>query len=331
MQHVKPVLYFAALGGALRAAVPEIHRALPGSSGKLYGTCMHEEDSRERDADGREARPASAFEGATVGHESLPPSAESILVVRACAIGDFVLNLPALRAVAAACPRARFTLVGYPATLALAAGFIAVSSIHSIESPPWSELFDRPRPGLAFDAALVWMKSPAVAENLTRSGVRTVRHAAPFPAHGHAAAHLLETVGLPAPELPDLWQPDAERIILHPGSGGRHKVWPWFEQLAALLPDAAILSGPCERGFPAANPRIERSDLTEVAEELRRCRRFIGNDSGMTHIAAYWGTPTVALFGPTDPQVWGPVGRRVDVLKRSSLADISIEEVRKFL
>jgi ADP-heptose:LPS heptosyltransferase len=71
--------------------------------------------------------------------------------------------------------------------------------------------------------------------------------------------------------------------------------------------------------------------LEEVAEEVRRCRILIGNDSGITHLAAYWGTPTAALFGPTDPKVWGPIGRRVSILQKPSLKDISVDEVRELL
>jgi len=71
--------------------------------------------------------------------------------------------------------------------------------------------------------------------------------------------------------------------------------------------------------------------LLQVVQELRRCRLFIGNDSGITHVAAYWGTPTVALFGATDPNVWGPMGRRVSLLHKSSLEDISVDDVRKLL
>jgi heptosyltransferase-3 len=64
---------------------------------------------------------------------------------------------------------------------------------------------------------------------------------------------------------------------------------------------------------------------------LRRCRFFVGNDSGITHLAGYLGIPTLALFGPTDFRIWGPVGRRVEILWKPELADISLEEVRKFL
>jgi len=253
------------------------------------------------------------------------------LIVRACAIGDFVLNLPALRAIRAAYSQARFTLVGYPGTLALAHSFLPVDAIHSIENRPWSALFQGPLDDLSFDAAWVWMKDPVFAENLRESGIREVFHASPFPSSGHAATHLLRTVNLPAPDLPDLWDVSSHRILLHPGSGSPSKVWPHFRELALTLPEATILLGPCETRLDVPNACLENLSLAEVAEELRHCRRFIGNDSGITHVAAYWGTPTAALFGATDPNMWGPVGRRVKVLHKPSLEDISIDDVRKLL
>ncbi|HET9217742.1 MAG TPA: glycosyltransferase family 9 protein [Terriglobia bacterium] len=253
------------------------------------------------------------------------------LVVRACAIGDFVLHLPALRALTASYPTARFTLVGYPETLALARVFLPVEAIHSIETPPWSHIFETPLNNAPFDAAWVWMKNPVVADNLKRSGIREVFHASPFPASGHAAEHLLHTINLPAPEFPDFWDPGATRIVLHPGSGSVAKVWPRFRELARLLPEAVVLLGPCESVLDVPNECLSGLPLAEVAEALRHCRLFIGNDSGITHIAAYWGTPTIALFGATDPRVWGPIGRRVTVLEKPSLDDISIDDVRKLL
>jgi len=254
-----------------------------------------------------------------------------ILIVRACAIGDFVLHLPALRALAADKPDARFTLVGYPSTLALARTFIPVEATYSLEAQPWAALFTGPLSGLSFDEAWVWMTDPAVAENLRVSGIDRVFHASAFPSTGHAATYLLQTVNQPAPALPDLWNADATRIILHPGSGGAAKVWPRFAELARALPEATILLGPCDRSLPTENPVLENLSLESVAGQLRNCRVFIGNDSGITHIAAYWGTPTVALFGPTDPGIWGPLGRRVKVLQRPLLLDISVDDVRKQL
>jgi heptosyltransferase-2 len=256
--------------------------------------------------------------------------APRFLIIRASAIGDFVLHLPALSALALKHPGARFTLVGYPATLQLAAQFIPVDAIHSIEGEPWRRLFYEPVAelgGFEIDAAFVWMRDAAFADNLRKSGLRDVRRLAPFPLEGHAGDHLLETLGLPAPPLPDHWKPGSNRVILHPGSGSSQKVWPHFAALAAAVPDAVVLLGPCEMDFESPVPRLTHRTLTEVSGELLNCRRFIGCDSGITHLAAYLGCPALALFGPTDPRVWGPVGRRVEILWKTPLADISVEDV----
>jgi ADP-heptose:LPS heptosyltransferase len=181
-----------------------------------------------------------------------------ILIIRACAIGDFVLHLPALRALAAAQPSARFTLVGYPATLALARTFIPVETIASIEVQPWAGLFAGPLTGLHFDVAWVWMGNPAVAESLRASGVPEVFHADPFPATGHASTHLLQTVGLPAPDLPDLWNSSAKRIILHPGSGGVAKIWPRFTELAQALTGGEYSSWPVRESPAHGQPRSQK-------------------------------------------------------------------------
>jgi len=212
--------------------------------------------------------------------------------------------------------------------------FIPVEAVHSIEAPPWSSLFAGPGDSpivSTFDGAYVWMKDETLGENLRRSGLRRVVHAAPFPVHLHAAAHLLQTLQLSPPELPDLWTPSSGQVILHPGSGSAIKCWPHFSALIESVTDATVLLGPCEAGFKTTKPRLHGLTLVEVVENLRRCRFFVGNDSGITHLAGYLGIPTLALFGPTDFRIWGPVGRRVEILWKSALTDISLEEVRKFL
>jgi heptosyltransferase-3 len=236
-----------------------------------------------------------------------------ILVIRACAIGDFVLNLPALRGLQNMHPSARFTLVGNPSTLELARDFVAVESIYSIESQPWSRLFYEPVPELKFDSAIVWMKDPTVDGNLRVSGIPSVFRADPFPVYGHAADHLLRTLKLDRPGLPDLWLRRSDDIVIQPTSGGARKIWPYFGSLIERLPNAVVLGG--------------NSPLIEVSRNLRNCRAYIGNDSGITHLAAYLGCPTIAIFGPTDPRVWGPLGRRSRIIWKSKLEDITVNEV----
>lgn len=249
----------------------------------------------------------------------------NILIIRTCAIGDFVLNLPALRALQKAYPKATFTLAGYPSTLELARDFINVQAIHSMETAPWNRLFYEAIPGLTANRAIVWMKDPSVADNLKASGVAAVLRADPFPASGHAARHLLESVELPTPDLPDLWKGGGP-LVLHPGSGGVRKCWPHFRELADRLESPLFLLGPGEQDWDTGvHRRLEGLSLREVSAVLSTARGYIGNDSGITHLAGYIGCPAVAIFGPTDPHVWGPLGRRVRIVNWPSVEEAVIE------
>jgi ADP-heptose:LPS heptosyltransferase len=51
-----------------------------------------------------------------------------------------------------------------------------------------------------------------------------------------------------------------------------------------------------------------RTSLAELAAVLKQCDLFVGNDSGVSHLASSVGTPVVAVFGPTDPHAWAPYG-----------------------
>ena len=56
---------------------------------------------------------------------------------------------------------------------------------------------------------------------------------------------------------------------------------------------------------------------------------MIGNDSGMTHLAAAVGTPVIAVFGPTDPAVWGPRGKKVRILWGSDVFDGDVDGMKR--
>jgi heptosyltransferase-3 len=134
-------------------------------------------------------------------------------------------------------------------------------------------------------------------------------------------------------------------IVLHPGSGGRHKCWSLerYFALAEQLADASgafilFLSGTAEEllvrerieGFVRARTcmaHVADADLAVVAGLLVQGGLFVGNDSGISHLAASVGTPVVALFGPTDPALWRPCGGTVRVLAAETLDGISVDAV----
>ncbi|MBN1671438.1 MAG: glycosyltransferase family 9 protein [Kiritimatiellae bacterium] len=136
-------------------------------------------------------------------------------------------------------------------------------------------------------------------------------------------------------------------LAIHPGSGSARKNWPpeMFAQVADRIPNAlpacrpVLIFGEAD-GQPAQNlqrllPRtvsLSGLDLLTLASALTHCAGYLGNDSGVTHLAAMLGVPVVALFGPTDPDVWGPRGRRVCILKSAErradgLKEIAVDQV----
>jgi ADP-heptose:LPS heptosyltransferase len=116
-------------------------------------------------------------------------------------------------------------------------------------------------------------------------------------------------------------------VAIHPGSGGRRKCWParLFAELATRL-DAPVLlvEGPadstaCHEFAEVVAPsvpiiRVTGESLPRLAALLAESRGYFGNDSGVSHLAAALGVPTVAVFGPTDPAVWAPLGPKVSVV-----------------
>jgi predicted lipopolysaccharide heptosyltransferase III len=119
-------------------------------------------------------------------------------------------------------------------------------------------------------------------------------------------------------------------VMLQPGARYWFKAWP-AERFAELADRLAVQFG-CrilvggdarERELAEAirssvrAPVVSlagRLTLLQYAAVLKRCALFVGNDNGPMHMAAALGVPVVALFGPSNPQEWGPRGTRTEVL-----------------
>lgn len=117
--------------------------------------------------------------------------------------------------------------------------------------------------------------------------------------------------------------------LIHPGSGSPTKCWPIdsflqvIHSLRAANWGVVVLIGPVEleRLAPAdlarlrcAAPTVENRPLNLFADLLAASDLFIGNDSGVSHLAAALGVPMVAIFGPTPPAIWRPLGPCVTVV-----------------
>ena len=273
------------------------------------------------------------------------------LIYHTGALGDFITTLPAFDAWRRTHREERIALLGVPAFASLAlpgvldqawdAGSRFFASLFSAGGPDVA-LAGRLRPvgsALLFASAL----SP-VERHLRALGVTDILRQDPFPNDRTPVVdyHLSLFSGLlltPDERIPRVRVDDADAphvtgstIALHAGSGSPAKNWPRerFTRIAeALRADGhaiAWVQGPAEDDTPAPPGTAvwRRLSLTALSAALARCRLFVGNDSGVTHLAAACGCPTVALFGPSDPHVWAPRGRMVKVV---ASANGRIEEV----
>lgn len=118
-------------------------------------------------------------------------------------------------------------------------------------------------------------------------------------------------------------------IVCHSGSGSTHKcvnAATWGTLIRGcrdrqLMP--VVVLGPADEQAAAASSELGITDLpilrprsvTTLAGILAQAQGYIGHDSGVTHLAALLGVPTVAMFGPTDEQRWAPRGAHVTVVR----------------
>ena len=252
------------------------------------------------------------------------------LIIRPGAIGDFILTLPAMEflktdyvevwAASQNLPLARF---------AHRTRSIAATGLDILEFAPSEKLQAETR---HFDSIISWYGT-------NRPEFRSVVQGLPFQfftaippddCPTHAADYFAAQAGCPVPAIPRIECPrrDAGFAVIHPFSGSPRKCWPLnrYQELARRLErhmPVRWCAGP-EDPLPGA---VRIDDLYELACWLATARVCIGNDSGITHLAAAVGTPVVALFGPTDPRVWAPRGPQVQVIAHSVLEDISVDEV----
>lgn len=133
-------------------------------------------------------------------------------------------------------------------------------------------------------------------------------------------------------------------LAAHPGSGSESKNWPeglWRELLEKIVKttdvNLLVVGGESEGEklsrvaavLPSDRHLVLRSlPLSELSRCLKRCKGFVGHDSGITHLAAAVGLPGIVLWGDTAFDVWRPRGEGIQTLRNENGLDgLSVDEV----
>ena len=219
------------------------------------------------------------------------------------------------------------------------------------------------------DLAIGWTQSldGTLSGTLKAFGVRTVIVRSPFSTEilaAHQQDRFLETIDeVPAEDDGDVLLKVTEPaiqlgracleaaghsigqslVVIHPGSGSPHKcvapetLLPVVVAVQRVGAIPVILEGPADREPVerllqlCSNPPIvlRDLDLLTVAGVLAQSQLFVGQDSGITHMAGLMGLHVVALFGPTNPARWAPRGIHVTVVQGASCLCRSWDEVSR--
>jgi heptosyltransferase III len=278
-----------------------------------------------------------------------------VLIIRGGAIGDFILTLPAMRVLREGIPACHLEVMGYLniATLAQTAG--VADSVRSLDHRTMAALFSKNAvidEALAehlrsFNLVVSYLFDPDghFRASMERIGVKTLIECSHrVQLNGvHASRQLAQPLEKLAMFLEDTHllrshfergEVQSGRVAIHLGSGSEKKNWPvehWL-RLADEIPATEIIfiTGEAEEARsvkPVQHTNWHSLPLHDLAGRLGTCAAFLGHDSGISHLAAACGVPSLLLFGPTDPAVWAPPQPWVTVLQ-DELATLDFERVK---
>lgn len=280
------------------------------------------------------------------------------LVIRGGALGDFLLTLPALQALAVA----DLTLVtrGSYSELLEACGWDhAWLNLESAFLTPLFQDGDLPLKLAAwlaqFNEIYAWLTDmdghcERHFQRVAPGKFRLLNPVVSSPGN-HASEQLAAGLKLNLspirwPHLPSV-QVKPGRIAIHPGSGSPRKNWPvprWMglmEEWLAKRPDSSflIIAGEADERVLAEMQELcthrtlpvryaVNLPFPELIAEILTCEHYWGHDTGITHLAASLGLPTVAWFGATDAAVWAPLGAKVRALQapNGNLTNMSVAD-----
>ena len=262
-----------------------------------------------------------------------------ILFVTANRVGDAVLSTGLLDHLIRSHPDARITVACGPPAVGVFARMPNRERTLVIDKQPWDMHW---LPLWAWAVSRRWDLVVDIRGSALAYMVWAKRRAVMRRRSGHKTAQLAAVLGLRDPPLPVAWTGPDDRaraasllpagrpiVALGPTANWPPKAWPaehfamLFRRLeAGPLPGArpAVFAGPGEQERALAEPLLAalpeaidlcgRLTLPEAAACLARAALYVGNDSGLMHLAAAAGAPTLGLFGPTPADEYAPAGRR---------------------
>jgi heptosyltransferase-3 len=270
------------------------------------------------------------------------------LIYHAGDLGDFITILPAAALWRRAHRGEPLVLLGKPVHAALA--FPAFDETWDVEGRMFAPLFSGSalmetetlaRLGRVGSALVFARPESPLPHALADAGVKEIVRQDPFPAvsmpivdyHLSLFPRVTDDERIPRISASSVEMTGLPPVVLHPGSGSQKKNWPLerFLGLARCLVErgesVAWVLGPAEEAIsiPTGDAAWRLLPLRELAGRLARCRLFVGNDSGVTHLSAASGCPTVALFGDSDHLTWAPRGRKVAIVASSTQSVEGIE------
>ena len=269
------------------------------------------------------------------------------LLFHQTALGDFALTLPIVRGLWATGQR---TVVVAPWSRAwLASRLVEGVAPMDIElwefsrlhaeggptsvSPAVEELFEKAQRIVSFVSSGGDHWATNVRNRISTATIACIDPRPPQDWAGHVTEwhhRQLASQGIELESVPvEPWKVKGKYIVIHPGSGGKEKCWPLdrFEQLIRTLRDRGKQVLPVFGEVELATWTPEQVEhwqqelgatllMTPEAlyQTLTGAALFVGNDAGPTHLAAQMGLATIALYGPTDPKRWSPMGPAVTIL-----------------
>jgi ADP-heptose:LPS heptosyltransferase len=279
----------------------------------------------------------------TVDGDYRPKVQPVAVVLRPLGLGDLLTGVPAIRAIRAAVPEHRLVLATTPSLRPLAELVDAVDEVlpaGELQPLDWTG----PPPDLAVD---LHGKGPASHEIVAAlDPARLLCFGGPgypgpvwYPDEHEVARWcrlVAEGLGVDAdPDALDLAVPRVEppvagATVVHPGAAYPGRRWPpdRFAAVARALADAGhdvrITGGPAEvdlacavaagAGLPDDAVLAGRTSSLELAAVVAGARLVVCGDTGVAHLATAYRRPSVVLFGPVSPALWGPPPRSQHVV-----------------